>query len=58
MGGHRRRLLELHRELILARLKERPETTLIEMREMLVAERGLRVSLNTIWRHLRAERQM
>ena len=52
MGGHRRPILEPHREFILARLKERPETTLIEMRELLVAERGVRVSLDTIWRHL------
>ena len=57
MGGHRRAILEPHRELILARLKERPETTLAEMRDLLVAERGVRVSLDTIWRFLRAERQ-
>ena len=57
MGGHRRPILEPHRELILARLKERPETTLAEMRDLLVAERGLRVALDTIWRFLRAERQ-
>jgi len=57
MGGHRRPILAPHRELILARLKERPETTLLEMRELLVSERGVRVSLDTIWRFLRAERQ-
>jgi transposase len=57
MGGHRRPILEPHREVILARLKERPETTLVEMREMLVVDCGVRVSLDTIWRFLRAERQ-
>lgn len=57
MGGHRRPILEPHRELILARLKERPETTLVEMRDLFVAERGVRVSLDTNWRFLRAARQ-
>jgi transposase len=57
MGGHRRPILEPHREFVLARLKDRPETTLLEMRELLVAGRGVRVSLDTIWRFLRAERQ-
>jgi len=57
MGGHRRPILEPHREFVLARLKDRPETTLLEMRELLVAERGVRVSLDTIWRFLRAARQ-
>jgi transposase len=57
MGGHRRPILEPPRALILARLKERPETTLTEMRERLVAERGVRVSLDPIWRFLRTERQ-
>ena len=42
MGGHRRPILEPHWELILARLKERPETTLVEMRGLLAAERGCR----------------
>jgi transposase len=57
MGGHRRPILEPHRAFVLARLKDRPETTLLEMRELLVAARGVRVSLDTIWRFLRAERQ-
>jgi len=57
MGGHRRPILEPHREFVLARRKDRPETTLLEMRELLVAERGVRVSLDTIWRFLRAARQ-
>lgn len=57
MGGHRRPILAPHREFILARLKERPETTLFEMRDLLLAERGVRVSHDTVWRFLRAERQ-
>jgi transposase len=57
MGGHRRPILEPHRALVLARLKEQPETTLAEMRDLLVAERGVLVALDTIWRFLRAERQ-
>ena len=57
MGGHRRPLLEPHREFLLAMLRERPETTLHEMRERLAAERGVRVSHDTVWRFLKAERQ-
>ncbi len=57
MGGHRRPILAPHRDFILARLRERPETTLFEMRDMLIAERGVRVSHDTVWRFLRAERQ-
>lgn len=57
MGGHRRPILEPHREFILARLKARPETTLLEMRDLLLAEHGVRVSLDTVWRFLRAARQ-
>jgi len=56
MGGHRRPILEPHRADPRA-AEERPETTLLEMRELLAAERGVRVSLDTIWRFLRAERQ-
>lgn len=57
MGGHRRPILAPHRDFILARLKERPETTLFEMRDLLLAERGVLVPHDTIWRFLRAERQ-
>ena len=57
MGGHRRRLLEPHRDWILARLRERPETTLHELKDALLDERGVRVSHDTVWRFLKAERQ-
>jgi transposase len=57
MGGHRRRVLEPHREWILARLRERPETTLHELKDALLDARGVRVSHDTVWRFLKAERQ-
>jgi putative transposase len=57
MGGHRRPILAPYRDFILARLRERPETTLLEMRELILAEHGVRVSQDTVWRFLRAERQ-
>lgn len=57
MGGHRQPILAPHRDFILARLAEKPETTLFEMRALLLAERGVRVSHDTVWRFLRAERQ-
>lgn len=57
MGGHRRPILEPYRDFILARLRARPETTLFEMRDLILAERGVRVSHDTVWRFLRAERQ-
>lgn len=55
MGGRRPRLLAPHRDFILGRLRERPETTLHEMQAALLAERGVRVSHDTVWRFLRAE---
>ena len=57
MGGHRRPILAPHREFILGKLRERPETTLHEMKDLLLAERGVRVSHDTVWRFLRAARQ-
>jgi hypothetical protein len=38
MGGHRRPILAPYRDFILARLRERPETTLLEMRAASVRE--------------------
>ena len=57
MGGHRRPLHQPPRDFVHPPLNEPPQTTLVEMRELLVAERGVRVSLDTIWRFLRAARQ-
>lgn len=54
MGGHRRPKLEPHRDFLLEVLRERPETTLHEMQELLAAERGVRVSHDSVWRFLRA----
>ncbi len=55
MGGHRKRILEPHRVWLLAQLRERPETTLHDLKDALRA-RGVAVSHDTIWRFLRAER--
>ena len=57
MGGQRPRLLEPHRDFIPGRYRERPETTLHEMKDAFLAERGVRVSHDTVWRFLKAERQ-
>jgi putative transposase len=42
----------------LSALRERPETTLFEMRDLLLAEHGVPVSHGTVWRFLRAERRV
>ena len=52
MGGHRKRLLDPHRELVLERLKAMPDLTLKAMVAELT-ERGYRVSPNTVWSLLR-----
>lgn len=57
MGGHRKPILAPHRDVILALLRERPETTLHEIKDALWERRGVRVSHDTVWRYLRAERQ-
>lgn len=57
MGEPRRLILSPPREAMPGHLAEKPETRLMEMRGLFLAERGLRASLETIWRFLRAERQ-
>ena len=52
MGGHRKAILEPHREWLCSELLGRPETTLKELQNLL-AERGVAVSPDTIWRFLR-----
>jgi putative transposase len=54
IGGHRRRILEPHREFIVERLRQTPHLTLHGLKAEL-AERGIRVSHNTIWEFLRRE---
>ena len=54
MGGHRKPLLEPHREFILERLRQTPHLTLHALQDEL-ASRGVRVSHNTVWVFLRRE---
>ena len=52
MGGHRKPILEPHRAWLLERVQLRPETTLRTL-QALLAERGIEVSHDTVWRFLR-----
>jgi len=54
MGGHRRRVLEPHRDFIVERINQEPHLTLHRLRDEL-ASRGVRVSHNTVWLFLRRE---
>lgn len=53
MGGYRRPVLEPQREWLLDQVRARPEITLAVLRDLL-AERGIAVSQDTVWRFLRA----
>lgn len=53
MGGHRRPILEPHRDWLLGQIRACPEITLAMLRELL-AGRGIEVSHDTVWRFLRA----
>ena len=52
MGGYRRPLLEPHREWLLEQVRSCPHVTLAALRELL-ADRGVIVSHDTVWRFLR-----
>ncbi len=54
IGGHRRRLLEPHRDFILERINQTPHLTLHRLKDEL-AGRGVVVSHNTVWEFLRRE---
>jgi transposase len=54
MGGHRRRLLDPHREFIVERIGQTPHLTLHRLKEELAA-RGVKVSHNAVWLFLRRE---
>ena len=54
MGGHRRRVLEPHRDFIVERLKRTPHLTLHGLKDELAA-RGVKVSHDTVWKFLRRE---
>ena len=52
MGGYRRPLLEPHRDWLLDQVRNRPHVTLAVLQGLL-AERGVVVSHDTVWRFLR-----
>ena len=54
MGGHRKRILEAHRDWIEGRIKARPETAAKELQQDLLAERGVQVSESTVRRFVRS----
>jgi transposase len=54
MGGHRKRVLEPHRAFLAERLAQSPSLTLHGLKGEL-AERGITVSHDAIWRFLRRE---
>lgn len=51
-GGHRKPCLEAHSEFILAQIDEVPHLTLHRLKDLL-ADRGVVVSHDTVWRFLR-----
>jgi transposase len=54
MGGHRRRLLEPHRDFIVEQLRQVPHLTLHRLKDELAAH-GVTISHNAIWQFLRRE---
>lgn len=52
MGGYRRPILEPHRDWLLAQVQTCPHVTLGGLQDLL-AERGVTVSHDTVWRFLR-----
>ena len=54
MGGHRRRLLEPHRALVLERLKAVPDITMRALVAELAAH-GIVTNIVSVWRLVRAE---
>ena len=54
MGGHRRPILEPHRDFILGEIKQTPHLTLHRLKDLLAA-RGVHVSHNAVWLFLRRE---
>ena len=54
MGGHRRRVLEPHRDFIVGRINQTSHLTLHGLRDELAA-RGVKVSHNAVWLFLRRE---
>ena len=52
MGGYRRPILEPHRDWLLEQVRNCPHVTLAVLRDLL-ADRGVIVSHDTVWRFLR-----
>ncbi len=55
MGGHRRPVLEPHRDFVLAALAEKPDITLQALCERLLAQRGVKTDTSMMSRFLRRE---
>lgn len=54
MGGHRKRILDEHRDFIHEQINRTPHLTLHGMKDLL-AERGVTVSHQAVWQFLRRE---
>lgn len=54
VGGHRKPILDPHRDFILQQIAQTPHLTLHGLKEVLAAN-GVQVSHNTVWRFLRRE---
>lgn len=54
MGGYRRRVLVPYRDVIIEAIERTPHLTLHGLKDLL-AERGIKVSHDTVWRFLRRE---
>jgi transposase len=54
VGGHRKSVLEPHRDFIIERTGQTPHPTLHGLRDVLAA-RGVKVSHNAVWLFLRRE---
>tara|TARA_R110000803_G_scaffold208629_1_gene277417 strand:- start:602 stop:961 length:360 start_codon:yes stop_codon:yes gene_type:complete len=54
IGGHRKRVLEPHRDFIIERIRRMPHLTLHGLKDELAA-RGVNVSHNAVWLFLRRE---
>ena len=54
MGGHRKRVLDPHRNFIIERINQTPHLTLHGLKDELAA-RGVMVSHNAVWLFLRRE---
>ena len=54
MGGHRKRILDPHRDLIAEQIGRTPHLTVRGLRDILLA-RGITVSRHAVWQFLRRE---